>query len=625
MQKSRDILESYWGYSFRPLQEEIVDNAIYGHDTLAILPTGGGKSICFQVPGIAREGITVVISPLIALMEDQVNNLNKRGIKAVMLSSAMSYRELDIELDNARFGNTKFIYLSPERLQSKLFVERFKLMNVGLVVIDEAHCISEWGPEFRPSYGKISALRAHHPEVPFMALTASATHEVRADIIEKLELRNPKVIEGSVERENLIYEVLQRDNKLNAILEFCKRNNDASGIVYCQTRKSVKEIAIQLRAAGIAAGIYHGGMTANDRSFMLKEWLNNNLRIMVATNAFGMGIDKPDVRFVLHFEFPNNLEAYYQEAGRAGRDGKDSRALIFYNKADIELHQQQLERKYPSLDKIKKVYDAIGNYLQIAIGSGLDESFGFNLNDFSKKFNLNASEVYASLKILAANNNIYFEENVFLPTRMRMIIGQAALYKFQVAHPDLNTVILPILRSYPGVFDRFVRIDEKKICEITNLSIAQLRKKLEQLAQFGVIELLLQTDEPQLVYTQERKSIQELQIAPEVYINRKEKDKYRLDQVVEYISSSYCRSALISTYFGSNSKRCGKCDNCLKENNPLDQDTIKKMILSALPGKIEHIEQLLNKDRSELKDILRALLLEEKIALKDEVFIRTSF
>lgn len=623
MQKSREILDSYWGYSFRPLQEEIVDNAIYGHDTFAILPTGGGKSICFQVPGIAREGVCIVISPLIALMQDQVNNLEKRGIKAIMLSGSMSYREIDIELDNARFGKTKFIYLSPERLRSKLFIERFKLMNISLIVIDEAHCISEWGQEFRPSYYQISELRAFHPEVPFLALTASATPEVRTDIIEKLGLRSPKIIEGSVERSNLIYEAHERENKLKAIIDYCQSDKNNCGIVYCQTRKNVKELAIQLRAAGISAGIYHGGMRAEDRSLMLEEWLNNNLKVMVATNAFGMGIDKPDVRFVLHYEYPNNLEAYYQEAGRAGRDGNDSKAIIFYNRKDSELHQTQLDKKYPEIDRIKVIYDAIGNYLQIAIGSGKEENYAFNLQDFSKKFNFQIGEVYATIKILVANGSLSFEEDSFLPTRVKMIVGQSALYKFQVAHPDLNAVILPLLRSYPGIFDYFIRIDEKKLAELAKLNRTQLRKSLESLAQYGVMEVQLQSDKPQLYFTEERKHIDELRINPEVYYKRKEKDKYRLQSMTDYVTSNQCRSSQISIYFGSDAKNCGRCDNCRKNSKQNNTTDLKQTILALLPASITEIEEQVQIDRSTLSDMLRKLLLEEQIALHEQLYIRT--
>ena len=337
MSKSLEILKQFWGYDqFRPLQNDIVENTIYGHDTFAMLPTGGGKSICFQVPGIAREGITIVISPLIALMQDQVDSLNNKGIKSIYLSSGMSYREIDIALDNARFGDIKFLYTSPERIKTKLFIERFKAMNVGLIVIDEAHCISEWGHDFRPPYREISELREYHPDVPFIALTASATPEVQSDIIESLKLKSPKIFKGDIERSNISYNVFPSENKLKNIIDECDIRKGQTGIVYCQTRRAVKEVVTQLRANNISAGMYHGGMNNEDRKYMLSCWMNNQVRVMVATNAFGMGIDKPDVRFVLHYEIPNSLEAYYQEAGRAGRDGNESVAKAYWEQKDID-------------------------------------------------------------------------------------------------------------------------------------------------------------------------------------------------------------------------------------------------------------------------------------------------
>jgi ATP-dependent DNA helicase RecQ len=618
MEKSREIVNKYWGFSFRPLQEEIADSAIYGHDTLAILPTGGGKSICFQVPGIAREGVCIVISPLIALMQDQVKNLEKRGIKAVMLSSSMSYREIDIELDNARFGKTKFIYLSPERLRSTLFIERFKRMTIALIVIDEAHCISEWGNDFRPSYFQIAELRTYHPNVPFLALTASATPEVREEICRKLEMKQTQIFEGSIYRPNISYKVNLVPNKLQEIIQYCYSKSGFCGIVYCQTRKSVKDIAVQLRAAGVKAGIYHGGMNADDRSLMLKAWMDNSIHVMVATNAFGMGIDKPDVRFVLHYEFPNNLEAYYQEAGRAGRDGAESDAVVFYEAMDLQQHEELLERKYPESELIKRIYDAICNYLKIAFGSGRDENYPFDLNDFCKKFNFKPGDVYSSLKILSANGSIDFEEQSFLPTRVKFNIGQSALYHFQVGHPELNDTILALLRSYPGIFDGFVRIDEKKISQIAKISSEQLRTKLNSIAQYGVLDVHLQSNSPQLYFLEERKPSEHIKLAPEVYINRKQKDHYRLQQVADYLESKNCRSELLAVYFGSTAKKCGKCDNCNRSEALLLSDSqLLEQLLHLLPQNREDLKNQFGINYDRIVEMTRTLLLEEKIILKD--------
>ena len=354
MKKSQEILKKYWGYdSFRSTQEEIIDSVIYGKDTVALMPTGGGKSICFQIPGIAREGICIVISPLISLMQNQVDQLESRGIRAKAITSMMSYREIDITLDNAKFGGLDFLYTSPERLQSRLFIERFKQMNVSLIVVDEAHCISEWGHDFRPPYRKISTLRKYHPEVPIIALTATATKEVKEDIILQLELKNPNIFESSFQRQNLSYEVHAVENKELALYKWVQNFPHLCGIIYCQTRKSVKEIANYLLNHGIKTGIYHGGLDATQRNLMMQTWMDDEIHVMIATNAFGMGIDKPNVRYVIHYEIPNNIEAYFQEAGRAGRDGKESRTLILLNNKDISSTNEIVEKQFPPIQIVK--------------------------------------------------------------------------------------------------------------------------------------------------------------------------------------------------------------------------------------------------------------------------------
>ena len=432
MEKSREILKKYWGFdTFRPFQEDIIDSVIYGHDTLALLPTGGGKSICFQIPGLAREGLTLVITPLIALMQDQVSNLQKKGIRAKEITSGMSYREIDISLDNARFGGLDFLYTSPERIKSKIFIERFKLMNIGLIVVDEAHCISEWGHDFRPSYLEIKALRDLQPLVPIVALTATATKEVQKDIIQQLNLKNIKVFESSFLRPNLTYKIEETENKTKAILDFCQRNNNITGIIYCQTRKSVKEIARLLHASNLKVGIYHGGMNNEDRKLMLNAWLIDEIRIIVATNAFGMGIDKPNVRYVLHYEFPNNLEAYFQEAGRAGRDELPAETIAFWENKDIIQLQERIDNQFPPIENIKTTYRALCNYLKIAIGSGLNETYHFDMIDFTKKFQLPTNVAYQSLKLLEINGDLVFSEGIFHPTKIRIAIGNKELYSFQ--------------------------------------------------------------------------------------------------------------------------------------------------------------------------------------------------
>jgi ATP-dependent DNA helicase RecQ len=618
LEKSKEILKKYWGYdNFRPLQEEIVDSVIYGHDTFAILPTGGGKSICFQVPGIARSGITLVISPLIALMQDQVNTLNSNGINSILISSAMSYREIDIALDNARFGKVEFLYTSPERIQSKLFIERFKQMEIGLIVVDEAHCISEWGHDFRPAYRKISNLREYHPDVPMIALTASATTEVQSDIKAQLGLNNVKEFKGDVRRENIAYHVNPTENKIGEIIKFCSGNKN-SGIIYCQTRKSVKDVVKQLRAQNISAGMYHGGMNNEDRKYMLDLWMNNRIQIMVATNAFGMGIDKPDVRFVLHFEIPNNLEAYYQEAGRAGRDGQNSMAIAFWEESDIKRMQEQIELKYPEPDRIRRIYNAICNFLQVAVGAGESEVYPFDIVGFSNVFKFSVQEVYNSVKLLELNGNLSMLENSFFPTRLKLSIGSSALYKFQVAHESVANLITLLTRSYPGIFDRYISINEKELSKRLKIDEAKLREQLEHLEQFGVIEIIYQSKLPQLTLTTERLSDDNLSIGTDILHTRKQSDIKKFEAIKEYVTSEFCRSELISAYFGNPTQKCGKCDACKDEmRNTYSHDELKNLITDSLPLSLDEIVRKSNCPKNSVEKALHELRLEERILFND--------
>lgn len=622
MEKSIEILRKFWGYdAFRPLQEEIVDSVIYGHDTFAILPTGGGKSICFQVPGLALEGLTLVISPLIALMEDQVKNLNGKGIQSILITSAMSYREIDISLDNARFGNVSFLYTSPERLKSDLFIERFKQMKISLIVVDEAHCISEWGHDFRPAYQEITAIRTHHPKAPIIALTASATEEVQLDIIKRLELHKPTIFKGDVKRDNLIYEAIETENKLEAVLSFCTANQTKCGIVYCQTRKSVKDIVKQLRAHKLSAGMYHGGMNASDRSYMLELWMKNQLRIMVSTNAFGMGIDKPDVNYVLHFETPNNLEAYYQEAGRAGRDGNLALARAFWNANDVAKMHEHLSIKYPAPERVKSIYSAVCNFLQVAIGSGEMEVYSFDIVEFSKKFSFPISEVYHSIKLLELNENVSLMENNFFPTRLKFTIGSSALYNFQVAHDATTDLITLLSRSYPGIFDRYVTLNEAEFMKRLKIDKNTLRKLLEYLEKYGVIEIRYQSVLPQLTLLTPRIDENQLQLNHTVFLKRKQTEETKLKAIEEYLTADYCRSALISIYFGFENVACGKCDNCRKKlNNTFSIREFENQITPYLPMNLTEIGQKTGINEKTIKSFLRQLILEEKLMFKDEQF-----
>ncbi len=448
-----DILKKYWGYDqFRSKQEEIVSALISGMDTLALLPTGGGKSICFQVPALCLEGICIVISPLVALMNDQVDNLKKRGIHASLVNSSMKMSEIDRVLDNCIYGDIKFLYISPERLKNELFIERFRKMKVSMLAVDEAHCISQWGYDFRPHYLKIAEIRLLKPDVPVLALTASATPAVVADIQDKLGFKSHHVIGISFARPNLSYNVSYQEDKDKKIAEICNKMQGC-GIVYCGTRRRTKEIALLLTKAGISAEIYHAGLTIEERDKAFRKWMGNQVRVICATNAFGMGIDKPDVRFVVHADMPAQPEAYFQEAGRGGRDGHTAYAVLIWNQGDLVKMNQLVTAKYPSKEFLRKVYKCIGNYLQLAPGCGKDLSYPFDISAFVNAFDLNPTDVSAALHLLELAGYVSLNEVAFMPSRILVKVNKQDLYSFQVVNPAFDVFIRTLLRMYGGLFE----------------------------------------------------------------------------------------------------------------------------------------------------------------------------
>lgn len=611
LNSSREILKKYWGHSsFRSQQEEIVDDVINGHDVLALLPTGGGKSICFQVPGLAREGITLVISPLIALMQDQVQNLKKHGIKAIAITSAMSQREIDICLDNVKFGGYDFLYTSPERLKNSLFLTRFKQMQVGLIVVDEAHCISEWGHDFRPSYFAIHELREIKPNVPMMALTATATLKVQEDIIERLALKNVRRHEASFIRKNLSYNVHNTANKLDYLISYCAKNKDV-GIIYCQTRRSVKEVAKKLLANQISCGIYHGGMGSDERSIMLNHWLSEKTKIMVATNAFGMGIDKPNVRYVIHYEVPTTLEAYFQEAGRAGRDGVSSKAIALLNGLEKNEFLAQLTAKFPEKDKVLHSYVAICNYLKIAIGSGLNESYPIDLKEICQTYQLDFSEVYNSIKLLESTGYFSFSEGFHSPTKVMVTIDHLQVYNFQIQHPKFQELLSVLTRINNSIFENFQEIKEEELGKRLKKNIQEVKNQLESLVRYGIIEVKWRTDLPMLTFLRERCTDRDFSLPYTIYKERRIHAEERILAMINFLENHECRSKMVLNYFGQESEACGICDICIDSQQVLSKEKI--VVFLGTEKSIVEICDNFQLDEKTVNSILRELVKEELI------------
>lgn len=585
-------LKHYWGYpGFRPGQADIVEAVIEGKDTLALLPTGGGKSICFQVPGLVREGLTLVISPLIALMNDQVENLKKNGIKAAYVNASLSPRLVDITLDNAANGAYEFLYVSPERLKTRMFKDRLEKMNVGLIAVDEAHCISEWGYDFRPSYLDIQELREKLPKVPVIALTATATPKVAQDIIDKLALQDCAFFQKSFQRENLAYITIATDFKEDRILEYAKRLK-GSGIIYTDTRKNTKYLCDLLKRHKITAHYYNGGLSSKERATKQEDWIQNKVKVMVATNAFGMGIDKPDVRFVLHHHIPQSPEAYFQEAGRAGRDLEPSRAILFFEQNDLITLQEKFEQSFPEKAFIRKVYHALGNHFQLAIGAGDQQQFNFDIRNFVKQFEFDFRDTKAALKILEINQLIIVSEAVTQTTKVLFTANKMELYNHQLKYKKHDPLIKLMLRSYPGIFDQYVNLDLARMSAKLKMSAASLVTLLQELDQLKIIELIHSGDSPTLTFTAPRADADIFTIHPEAYENRKVRAREKMEAMLEFLQNKRCRSQFLLGYFGeSDAPPCGQCNVCLA----IDQKTLENNAQQKLE---KHIQKLLSQQNT---------------------------
>lgn len=632
MQDVQSILKRYWNFdAFRPLQEEIIQSVLAGKDTLAVLPTGGGKSICFQVPALATEGICIVISPLIALMKDQVENLKKRSIPALLIHSGMQRMDVVKTLQNASNNYFKFLYISPERLETSLFKEYLPSFQVNLIAVDEAHCISQWGYDFRPSYIRIAELRKELPNVPVLALTASATEEVQQDICEKLlsPIKNNNgwnVFRQSFERKNLSYSVFKVDSKVARLVEIVKKVS-GTAIVYCKSRKRTTEMAGLLQMHGLSATSYHAGLTTEERNKRQQDWIHNKVKVMVCTNAFGMGIDKPDVRLVIHLDTPDCLENYYQEAGRAGRDGKKAYAVLLYDVRDIEELSRLHLVRYPTLEQIRMVYHSLINFLQVPVYSGQDKSFTFRFDEFVRNYKLQATEALYALKALESDGWFDFNEKNFSPSTVLFTTGKNGLYEFYKSQPQHENLLTTLLRTYEGIFDFPAFISELVIARLMKKDETDIRLQLKTIASFGIVQYVPQNNEPQLIFRKNRVMAEELPFKLMPYFKRRDVFVNRTKQMIAYIETNDCRSTFISRYFGDDkAAKCGVCDNCLKQKSislsSEEFDKISSIILEQLSIHELSIEGLLQKLTAIKKEkawkVIGFLQAEKKIKLNEK-------
>lgn len=570
------------------MQEDIINSALAGKDTLALMPTGGGKSICFQVPAMARDGICLVVSPLIALMKDQVQNLNNKGIKALAIYSGMTYSQIDATLDNAIYGDYKFLYVSPERLHTHMFRERVRKMDINFLVVDEAHCISQWGYDFRPAYLEIAEIQSLIGEVPVIALTATATKSVAEDIMARLNFRERNVISSGFERANLSYVVRNVDDKFGNILKVCN-GVPGTGIVYVRERKRCEEIASFLRQNGIKSDFYHAGLSKELRSAKQDAWVNDDIRVIVATNAFGMGIDKPDVRFVIHYDLPDSLEAYFQEAGRAGRDGNRSFATMMWNSTDISRLRQIHTISFPDIQYIKEIYQKVFIYLNIPYEEGKESVSKFNLVEFSKKFSLNSVSAYYAIKYLEQEGYWELTDELDNPSKIMFVVGRDELYKVQIDNPELDKFIKSVLRIYTALFSRLTPIDEEYIARVTMDSIMGVKEKLKELSRLKIIKYIPKVRTPLIIMNTERLVESNLYISQKRYEERKGMFQKRIESIISFVKNDEeCRSRQLIGYFGQEAvKDCGVCDVCIKKRNSSNYITRKKEVQAHIFAMLE--------------------------------------
>lgn len=620
-------LKKYWGYdNFRGIQRDIIESIGSRKDTLGLMPTGGGKSITFQVPALSQDGICIVVTPLIALMKDQVRNLRKRGIKAAAIHSGLSHEEIIVTLENCIFGNYKFLYVSPERLTSELFLTKLRHITVSFITVDEAHCISQWGYDFRPSYTKIAEIRQTLPNIPILALTATATPEVVKDIQHQLAFQEENAFKMSFHRKNLSYVVRNADDKIGELIHIL-RSVTGSAIIYTRSRKNTREIAELLSHEGFTVTSYHAGLNDAEKDLRQRQWQEDKARIMVATNAFGMGIDKPDVRLVIHMDLPDSIEAYFQEAGRAGRDGQKAYAVLLFNKSDRTKLMKRIPDTYPDKDFIRNIYEDICYYLQIAMGDGYNVTREFNLDEFCRNFKHFPIQVNSALNILSRAGYIEYTDEQDNASRIHFLLKREELYRLRELSPDKEKILQCVLRNYGGVFSDYVFIDERRIATLTQLSPDLIYHQLIDISKSGILHYIPHKRTPYITFSCKRMEKERILLPPEVYEQRKDEFQKRIDAILYYAEEQeFCRSKVLLHYFGeSNSADCHQCDVCKTIRNHPSNDkekraTITTLILEKLNDGCPHsFSELIfpNHSREDISSVLKYLLEEERIGIKD--------
>ena len=622
-------LGRYWGYShFRPLQAEIIDAVMQGHDTVALLPTGGGKSLCYQIPALMREGICIVVSPLIALMKDQVEQLKQRGIKAACIISGMTTVEQSTVLNNSLYGGLKLLYVSPERLKNKTFIGHLRQMKVSLIAVDEAHCIAQWGHDFRPTYLDIADIRKYHPQVPLLALTATATPQVVEEMEQRLLMQHPRLFQQSFQRTNLSYQVCRESDKNGRLMRLL-RSCDGSAIVYVRNRRRTQQVAEMLNHNGIAATYYHAGLTAQERDRRQAQWMNAASSVMVATNAFGMGIDKPNVRMVIHLDLPNSIESYFQEAGRAGRDGLPSQALLLYDEHDIEALRLAHEEAYPNLQQIRSIYNAVCNYYQIPIGSGQDCTFDLDLEGICNSYPLKPTVVYAALQHLERIGLVALPTQGEIVSQLHLLTDKETLYRFQVSQPRYDALIEALLRNYGGIFTAPVNIYEQRLARQCDSDATTVERMLLQLDALKIATYRRHSDKPQIVFSSYRVDDSVIGDGDATYRRLKEQAQRRMEAMIAYANdSSRCRSQMLVSYFGEKQEQpCGCCDYCLRrQHNGADPAALRQRIVGLLqhePLRSDAVvaaiaAQYPGTDETAVAELLRQLLDERRIGMNTD-------